>query len=95
MKELAFSEVNDARKYDIEKQVKLRRKISSKHGILDYEQEDSAKYVNGQTRINEHNHLLKRKCVTIEEIKGGSIALKILKTLENVKFLKQFSSWLT
>ena len=95
MKELAFSEVNDARKYDIEKRIKPRRKMSSKHAILDYEKEDSAKYVNGENQITEHNPLLKRKCVTIEETKGVSIALKILKTLENVKFLKQFSSWLT
>ena len=95
MKGLAFSEVNDARKYDIEIWVKPRRKMSSKHAILDYEKEDSAKYVNRQTQITEHNPLLKSKCVTIEETKGVSIALKILKTLENVKFLKQFSSWLT
>ena len=87
--------MNDARKYDIEKWVKPRRKMSSKHAILDYEKEDSAKYVNGETQITEHNPLLKRKYVTIEETKGVSIALKILKTLENVKFLKQFSSWLT
>ena len=68
--------------------------MSSKHAILDYEKEDSAKYVNHQTKIIEHNPLLKSKCVTIEETKGVSIALIILKTLENVKFLKHFSSWI-
>ena len=41
------------------------------------------------------NPVLKSKCATIEETKGVSIALKILKTLENVKFLKQISSWIT
>ena len=55
MKGIAFSEVNDARKYDIEKQVKPRRKMSSTHAILDYEKEDSTKYVNGETQITEHN----------------------------------------
>ena len=76
--------MNDARKYDIEKRVKSRRKMSSKHAILDYEKEDYGKYVNGETQITKHNPLLKSKCVTIEETKGVSITLNILKTLENV-----------
>lgn len=70
------SKVDDGRKIDIEKQVKPRRKMSSKHAILDYEQEDSAKDVNDDTQVTEHNPLLKSKCIATEGTQGDSIALK-------------------
>jgi len=68
--------VDDARKYDTEKQVKRKRKMSSKHAILEYEQENSAKDVNGETQITAHNPLLKNKCITTEETQETSVTLE-------------------
>ena len=50
--------------------------MSSKHAILEYEQEDSAKDVNGETQITAHNPLLKNKCITTEETQETSVTLE-------------------
>lgn len=70
------SKADEAQKYDREKQVKHRRKMSSKHAISDYEQENSAIDVNGKPKIIEDNHLLKIKCLMTKETHEVSIALE-------------------